>query len=103
VDGVAFVVVIGYFVDWYCECVDVVVGIEVRGFMFVVFLVVEFGVGFVLVCKVGKLSGEMYCISYDFEYGIVSVEVEVLDRFWLLLDIICVLLDVYVNILSASV
>lgn len=32
-----------------------VVGIEVCGFLFGVFLVLELGVGFVFVCKLGKL------------------------------------------------
>lgn len=49
--------------------IDVIVGFEVCGFVVGVFLVYVFGVGFVLICKSGKLFGEMIEVGYDFEYG----------------------------------
>ncbi len=54
--------------------VDVVVGIEARGFMFAVPVAVALGVGFVPVRKVGKLPSATVGAAYELEYGTAEVE-----------------------------
>lgn len=75
-DGPAFAAVIGHFADRYRGQVDVVVGVEARGFMLAAPVAVELGVGFVPVRKAGKLPGATHRISYDLEYGSAAVEVQ---------------------------
>ncbi len=55
--------------------VDVVAGIEARGFIFGAAVAHELGVGFVPVRKAGKLPGETVELSYDLEYGSATIEV----------------------------
>lgn len=57
--------------------VDVVVGIESRGFMFGIPLAYNFGVGFVPVRKPGKLPAETLAESYALEYGVNTLEIHV--------------------------
>ena len=65
-------------VDPYREAgVDVVVGIESRGFIFGVPLAYQLGVGFVPVQKPGKLPAETTAESYELEYGTNTVEIHV--------------------------
>jgi adenine phosphoribosyltransferase len=54
--------------------VDVVVGIEARGFIFGGALAHELGIGFVPVRKAGKLPGRTLGVSYDLEYGSARIE-----------------------------
>ncbi len=54
--------------------VDVVVGIESRGFIFGAALAYKMGVAFVPVRKVGKLPSEVIQESYALEYGNSTVE-----------------------------
>ncbi|RPA79737.1 adenine phosphoribosyltransferase 1 [Ascobolus immersus RN42] len=49
--------------------VDVVVGLEARGFLFGPSLALRLGAGFVPVRKAGKLPGECVKVSYEKEYG----------------------------------
>lgn len=49
--------------------VDVVVGIEARGFIFGTAVAYELGVGFVPIRKAGKLPGGVVGIDYELEYG----------------------------------
>jgi adenine phosphoribosyltransferase len=49
--------------------IDVVVGIESRGFIFGVPLAMALGVGFVPVRKPGKLPSAVFQESFDLEYG----------------------------------
>ncbi len=49
--------------------VDVVVGMEARGFLFGPPVALALGVGFVPVRKPGKLPRETVSVSYDLEYG----------------------------------
>ncbi len=51
------------------EKVDVVVGIESRGFIFGAPVAARLGAGFVPVRKPNKLPGETVSVSYDLEYG----------------------------------
>jgi adenine phosphoribosyltransferase len=49
--------------------IDVVAGIEARGFIFGTAVAYELGVGFVPVRKAGKLPGRVVGIDYELEYG----------------------------------
>ncbi len=55
--------------------VDVVIGIESRGFIFAPALAYALGAGFVPVRKPKKLPAETASISYDLEYGSDTLEV----------------------------
>ena len=55
--------------------IDVVVGIEARGFIFAPALAYHLGAGFVPVRKPGKLPGDRASISYDLEYGQDTLEI----------------------------
>ena len=56
--------------DQYRELkVDVVLGIEARGFIFAPALAYALGAGFVPVRKHKKLPAEIVSVSYDLEYG----------------------------------
>jgi adenine phosphoribosyltransferase len=55
--------------------IEVVVGIEARGFIFGAALANNLGLGFVPVRKKGKLPGEVAAKSYALEYGEDSVEI----------------------------
>jgi len=54
--------------------VDVVVGIEARGFIFAPALAYALGAGFVPVRKPKKLPAECLTITYDLEYGTDSLQ-----------------------------
>lgn len=51
------------------EGVDVVVGMEARGFILAAPVALELGAGFVPVRKPGKLPGELYSEQFALEYG----------------------------------
>jgi adenine phosphoribosyltransferase len=55
--------------------VDLVIGIEARGFIFAPALAYALGAGFVPVRKPKKLPGERLSVSYDLEYGTDTLEV----------------------------
>src|SRR5579883_2191296 len=55
--------------------VDVVLGVEARGFIFAPALAYALGAGFVPVRKPKKLPAEIASISYDLEYGSDSLEI----------------------------
>jgi adenine phosphoribosyltransferase len=55
--------------------VDVVAGIEARGFIFGAAVAHELGVGFVAVRKAGKLPGRTIGMPYDLEYGTATIEI----------------------------
>jgi adenine phosphoribosyltransferase len=56
--------------------IDVVVGIESRGFLFGTPLAIALGAGFVAVRKLGKLPGETVQLEYSLEYGSNLLEVQ---------------------------
>lgn len=49
--------------------VDIIVGLESRGFIIGPIVAQNLGVGFVPVRKAGKLPGETYQVEYTLEYG----------------------------------
>ncbi len=55
--------------------IDVVIGVEARGFIFAPPLAYQLGAGFVPVRKPKKLPGEVERISYDLEYGSDTLEI----------------------------
>jgi adenine phosphoribosyltransferase len=57
--------------------IDVVAGIESRGFIFGAPLAVELGLGFVPIRKVGKLPAEKVSREYALEYGTAALEMHV--------------------------
>ncbi|TLY03672.1 MAG: adenine phosphoribosyltransferase [Thaumarchaeota archaeon] len=56
--------------------VDVVAGIESRGFIIATALALKFGKGVVMVRKAGKLPGKTLKRSYDIEYGSATMELQ---------------------------
>jgi adenine phosphoribosyltransferase len=74
-DGAAFGAVVRDIADRRRGTIDLVVGIEARGFIFGAAVAHELGIGFVPVRKAGKLPGRTHSVSYDLEYGSASIEV----------------------------
>jgi adenine phosphoribosyltransferase len=54
--------------------VDVVVGMESRGFIFAAPIAYRLGVGFVPVRKLGKLPSDVVSVEYELEYGSATLE-----------------------------
>ena len=57
------------------ERIDLVVGMESRGFIFASPLAYKLGAGFVPVRKLGKLPAETIEVEYDLEYGTATLEI----------------------------
>ena len=57
------------------EKIDVVVGVESRGFIIGTPLAIRMGLGFIPIRKAGKLPGPTHGVDYDLEYGKDRVEV----------------------------
>ena len=75
-DAEAFNSVIDLFVEHYKEeQIDIVVGIESRGFIVGAPLALRLNKGFIPVRKAGKLPGPTHGVEYDLEYGSDQVEV----------------------------
>ncbi|HHT25718.1 MAG TPA: adenine phosphoribosyltransferase [Firmicutes bacterium] len=55
--------------------IDVIVGVESRGFIFGAPLAYELGLGLVLVRKPGKLPAEKIQVEYELEYGTDTLEI----------------------------
>ncbi len=55
--------------------IDLVVGMESRGFIFAAPLAVKLGAGFVPVRKLGKLPAETIEVEYALEYGTATLEI----------------------------
>ncbi|KAF7649131.1 hypothetical protein LDENG_00146440 [Lucifuga dentata] len=56
--------------------VELIVGLDARGFLFGPLLAQRLGIGFILIRKKGKLPGPTVCVSYDLEYGKAEAEVQ---------------------------
>jgi adenine phosphoribosyltransferase len=76
VNGPAFAAVIKHLADVARDAggVDLVAGMEARGFIMGAPVATALGVGFVPVRKAGKLPGVTMEASYDLEYGSATVE-----------------------------
>ncbi|NLM41370.1 MAG: adenine phosphoribosyltransferase [Firmicutes bacterium] len=55
--------------------IDMVVGVESRGFILGAPLAYEMGLGFTLIRKPGKLPGDVLSVEYDLEYGTDRLEI----------------------------
>ena len=73
--GPAFRAVVDHIADRYRGKVDVVLGIESRGFILGAAVAYNLGVGLALVRKPGKLPYERYTAEYDLEYGSDTLEI----------------------------
>jgi adenine phosphoribosyltransferase len=76
-DGDAFAAVIDALAGCAGDGVDVVAGIEARGFLLAGALACELGAGLVPVRKAGKLPPPTVRRAYDLEYGSAEIEVPV--------------------------
>jgi adenine phosphoribosyltransferase len=56
--------------------VDMVAGIESRGFIIATALALRFGSGILMIRKAGKLPGRTLKKSYDIEYGTATMEIQ---------------------------
>ncbi|XP_054652640.1 adenine phosphoribosyltransferase [Dunckerocampus dactyliophorus] len=56
--------------------VDLIVGLDARGFLFGPLLAQRLSVGFVMVRKKGKLPGATVSVAYDLEYGKAEAEIQ---------------------------
>ncbi|WP_338752361.1 adenine phosphoribosyltransferase [Janibacter alittae] len=65
--------------DPYRDRVDLVAGLEARGFIFGAAVALHLGVGFLPVRKAGKLPGPTLGVDYDLEYGSARVELHAED------------------------
>lgn len=74
-DGVAMGRVTRLLAAQWGDRVDVVAGIESRGFIFGAALAHELECGFVPVRKAGKLPADTISLGYELEYGTATIEV----------------------------
>ncbi len=74
-DGPLFAEVVAAHARPWQGRVDLVAGLEARGFIFGAAVARELGVGFVAVRKAGKLPGPTVGIDYELEYGAARVEI----------------------------
>jgi len=74
-DKAAFTQAIDTLASRYADKIDIVVGIESRGFIFGAALASKLGIGFVPVRKPGKLPADTYSVEYELEYGTDTVEI----------------------------
>ena len=79
-DGPAFRAVVQDISGRYAGQVDVIAGIEARGFILAAAVAYALGIGFVPVRKAGKLPGETHSAEYQLEYGSAVIEVH-MDAF----------------------
>ena len=69
-NGLVFNAAIDIFANRFkSEAIDVIVGIDARGFILAAALAHRLGIGFVPIRKSGKLPFDCYEITYDLEYG----------------------------------
>ena len=71
----AFTTVLTDIADRWAGKVDIVAGVEARGFILGAPLALQMGLGFVPIRKAGKLPGDTHSRSYDLEYGQATIEV----------------------------
>nr|MDQ6911078.1 adenine phosphoribosyltransferase [Actinomycetota bacterium] len=74
-DGAALAMLVEDIAGRYAGRVEVVAGIEARGFILGAATAYRLGVGFVPVRKVGKLPAATHRVAYDLEYGSAVLEI----------------------------
>jgi adenine phosphoribosyltransferase len=75
-DGAAFGALVDDIARRWEGQVDVVAGVEARGFIFGAPVAHALGLGFVPIRKAGKLPGDTIASAYSLEYGTAEVEVQ---------------------------
>ena len=68
-------VIEGFYKEFKKKYIDVIVGIESRGFIFAAPLAIMLKAKFVLARKSGKLPGKIIQQKYDLEYGTDAIEI----------------------------
>ncbi|WP_102784961.1 adenine phosphoribosyltransferase [Thalassospira sp. GB04J01] len=68
-------VIDGFAAEYQDKNIDVIAGIEARGFVIGPAVAVALGIGFVTVRKKGKLPAETISVEYDLEYGSDVIEI----------------------------
>ena len=76
-DPAALKAVVAALAEPWRESVDVVAGMESRGFIFGTLLAQELGCGFIPVRKPGKLPYKKESVSYGLEYGADTLEIHI--------------------------
>jgi adenine phosphoribosyltransferase len=77
-DGPLFAKTIDVLAERYCDKkIDMVLGIESRGFIVGAALAYKLGAGFCVVRKPGKLPYDTHSASYELEYGTDSLEIHI--------------------------
>ena len=74
-DGELFAEVVRAHAQPWADKVDVIAGLEARGFIFGAAVALHLGVGFVPVRKGGKLPGATVGVDYELEYGSARIEI----------------------------
>jgi adenine phosphoribosyltransferase len=74
-DGEAFRATVDRFVERFRGRIDMVLGIESRGFIIGAAVAYGLGTGVAIVRKPGKLPSRTYAARYDLEYGSDSLEI----------------------------
>lgn len=59
------------------EQIDLIVGLEARGFLFSLMIATEMKCGCIPVRKMGKLPGKCFSIDYNLEYGQVCIKTSI--------------------------
>jgi adenine phosphoribosyltransferase len=75
-DPSVFAAVVEWMASPFDEAVDMVAGIEARGFILGAPVAHTLGVGFVPIRKTGKLPGSTVAVAYDLEYGQATLEMQ---------------------------
>ncbi|CAN7379989.1 adenine phosphoribosyltransferase [Terrabacter sp. LjRoot27] len=75
-DGVAFGALVDDIARRWEGQIDIVAGVEARGFIFGAPVAHALGLGFVPIRKAGKLPGDTIASAYSLEYGTAEVEVQ---------------------------
>ena len=75
-NGAVFAAVIHEMAEPLRGNVDKVVGFDARGFLFGTAMAYELGVGFAMLRKPGKLSGNVERVEYSLEYGTNTLEIQ---------------------------
>ncbi|MSS83507.1 adenine phosphoribosyltransferase [Actinomycetaceae bacterium WB03_NA08] len=75
-NGPAFAELVALLANRYAGKIDMVAGLESRGFILAAPLAAELGIGMIAIRKAGKLPGPVVGVDYALEYGTGRLEVQ---------------------------
>ena len=78
-DGEALRLVVDALIEKFAGRIDVVAGVEARGFVLAAAAAYALGTGMLVVRKAGKLPREVISEQYDLEYGTATLELQPAD------------------------